>query len=323
MRSLAALALLTIVAAARAQEVEPNNSKATATTINLVPGGGFNGNATPPDGADPEDYYHLNIAASAPGIYLNELSLYNSYPATPTRHIGTMFGLAQSGGVIDPNSSVEFQKTNVALQMPNTTSVFYTFGAPTSLDYRVAGTNDYLYTYYYTRYNRVPAEMADLGTFAAGTITMSASGSNDSSLLVLDGDYRPIPGYSNDDSAAGGGATTLSYLRRSYAPGTYYLAASRGALATNLSAAPDDLAQNKPVLPYGGMLATTSTSNATYFNLTIADANRSVPLGVGASTVRSRVDFYRFTVAQPVPEPATLAALGLGALGLLRRRRSA
>lgn len=54
---------------------------------------------------------------------------------------------------------------------------------------------------------------------------------------------------------------------------------------------------------------------------TIADGAGGSLAATYARTTKGGVGFYSFTV-NPVPEPAILAALGLGAAALIRRRHA-
>ena len=61
------------------------------------------------------------------------------------------------------------------------------------------------------------------------------------------------------------------------------------------------------------------------FNSTTGSTFRTIDLGTGAATAGTAIAGTRLALiaAQPVPEPTTMVALGLGAAALLRRRRKA
>lgn len=75
----------------------------------------------------------------------------------------------------------------------------------------------------------------------AGQITISTMGQTtvDTTIHVYDGNFTALPGYSNDDETFTS-TTQQSYLRRNYAPGTYYVAVGRSNTAWEIPAPGDD-----------------------------------------------------------------------------------
>src|SRR5262245_36782731 len=81
-------------------EVEPNDSKATATPVTLTCGDTLSGTTTGggttgAGDAGSADYFLLTTPTAAPGIYFYTLTLSSPTPG----HTGTLRGLAQAAGV--------------------------------------------------------------------------------------------------------------------------------------------------------------------------------------------------------------------------------
>ena len=319
------LAALGVTAAAHAQfvETEPNDSKAAANAFSVVPGSTITGNSTGASitvaGTTSVDEFLLNFGASAPAIYRNQLTLTTTGTALNT---GSLRGLTQSVTTgITAGTDATIQGTATAVRY----NQFYSFGAATSLYYRVTGSSTTTADYTSTL-TRTAVTPTDLGLFAPGTITFNTGTTSavDTSLLILDSGFNAIANYSNEDAAiatTGGTSSFSSYLSRTYAAGTYYLAISNFSLSSNLAAATDDNYKATPVFDSAGLVANSSTATGLNLGFTVADANGTQSIA-GTKAAAYDVNFYKFTVgAAPVPEPATMAVLGLGALGLLRRKR--
>jgi|CXWL01.1.fsa_nt_gi hypothetical protein len=322
---LAVLAFAAVTANAQFNESEGNDSKAAANIFSgLVNGSTITGNSTSASTTG-LDYFRIGTAAAAPGIYQYRMLL-NS---TTAGHTGTIRGLGQvaaaagtwPGPVGTPNTTdTTIQTGFVAAGATTRMNQWYGFGASEEIYYRVAGISTTTANYVATL-ERTTITPVDLGNFAPGLIdirTWNQGHTTDTDLWIYDSNFNAIPGYGNDDESlnSGGGnpgTTFTSVLRRTYAPGTYYLALSNFQLANNMGSPCDDDFRTGSMLDFPNALANSSSSS----NLNMAFAVNGTQFAA-TKVNRFDVNFYKFNV---VPEPATMAVLGLGIIPFLRRRK--
>lgn len=312
-------------------EVEPNDTKAQANVVTLAATDGVSGNSIAATGAG-LDYFRVRTALSPIGIYRHRMVLtMASGTAFPTV---TLRGLNQTapppgpwpGPVGTPGTTdTTFQTASTALVTNARTVQWYGFGKSEELYYRVAGTATTTpdYTAVLETVPVVPTAVS--GTFNAGSISIStvAQGhTTDTDLWVYDSNFNAIAGYGNDDESVvggspGGGTTLQSYLSRTYAPGTYYIALSNFQLGNNMGSPSDDDFGTGALMDFPNVLVNSSTTVNLNMTFTISDGANTVQVSntkVGAFDV----NFFSFTV---VPTPGTLALLGLSGLAMIRRRR--
>jgi len=303
-------------------ESEDNDSKVLADAFSLAAGDRIIGNSqgaviTGGGGATSADYFLVATAAAAPGIYRYRLTLTTAGTAG---HIGTIRGLTTTTGVPNAGTDVALQ-TSSASTTPARFNQWYGFGGGESIYYRVAGVTATTADYEATL-ERSVITPTNIGSFAAGSIRITTMGQTtaDTEIAVYDSNFNAMDGYLNDDETTGTN-TSQSNLVRDYAPGTYYLAVTGFNLASNLGSPADDDFRTGSVFDNPGAILNSSTTINQDLDFAITDSAQFTftsanQLKVGAYDV----NFYEFTV---VPEPATMAALGLGAIALLRRRRKA
>jgi hypothetical protein len=322
--------LAAVVSATDFFETEGNDSKATANFFTLASGDRIIGNSISA-ATTGLDYFLVRTTAAVPGIYLNQMVL--STTGT-VGHTSTLRGLNQTGtaatwaaGNVVPGTGGTIGTTDTTLQSNLTTvtnarlTQWYTFGAAADIYYRVAGTatttSDYTATY-----SSSSVSATNIGTFQPGSInitTINQGHTTDTDLWVYDSNFNPIAGYGNDDTFDSlGVAINRSNLTRTYAAGTYYLALSTFNLANNQASPTDERFPTAAVTDFGGVVLNTSTTLNANISFAVTDSS-GIPLQVAATHAAAfDVNFYSFTV---VPEPASMAALGLGTLALLRRFR--
>jgi hypothetical protein len=323
--------------AAVVAEIEPNDSKATATPAVLAIGDALTGNTTGSSvvtaGTTSADYFRLTTLVQAPGIYRNRLTLTTTGAAG---HVGSIRGLGQiatntgnsSGpGLPDALALDNTAQSSSATSTPARFNQFYTFGPAASLYYRVAGTTSTTGDYTSTLTQDVVTPTS-LGSFPAGSITLTntqLTSTQDTEVVVYDSALTPIAGYLNDDFLDGtvtqtGGSTLNSLLTRTYTPGTYYVAISNFNLADSQLSPSDEGTANANYLDFPGVMINSSTT-----------AFASIPFSLisGAGTTNftatkpGAFDVYwaTFTITA-VPEPTSLMTLGgMAVLGLRRRAR--
>ncbi len=322
MKPLALLPLLAASAttlAATFNETEPNDSKATANALSLAPGdivaGTSTGSSATVPGVGSIDYFRLGFAAAAPGIYLNTLTL-NAQASGA--FLGQIVGFTQTNGVVNPDQ-ITAQVSSINETNNDRVNRFYSFGAPFTVNYSVSGsastTNPYAATY-----TRTAVAPVALGALSAGNVVIStAAGNVDSELALYDANFNLVA--QNDDEISSTNTVGTSRIAANLAPGTYTLAVSNINLATNAPSDANDAFRGGNVLDGPGFVLNSSSGQNLSIPVAFTDAAGASLSATYLKTNKYGVGFYSFTVAQPVPEPATLAALGFGAAALLRRRR--
>lgn len=296
-------------------EVEPNDSKATANAFTLGDGDSVRGTSTSATGAG-LDYFRITNTARPLAIYRHRLVL-NS---TTAGHTATLRGLSQTSGpaglpgTINAGTDVTFQSSFILPGGTARMNQWYGFGKGEQVYYRVAGTANTTAQYTATL-ETAAVEVTDLGDFNPGSITISSVNmghTTDTDLWIYDANLNAIDGYGNDDTL--NPSTSLqSFLRRDYAPGDYYIAISNYNTANNLASPGYDDFRSGNVMDFPGILANSSSTGN--LNLGFEIFNDSLPFKEGAFDVW----WGKFTV---IPSPGAMSLLALGGLAALRRRRA-
>ncbi len=337
MSTIAAAALAVLPAMAQFTETEGNDSKGTANAFTMGHGNTITGNSIASTGAG-LDYFRVTTTAAALGIYRHRMILTTAGTAG---HTGTLRGLNVSGGVAGgANGTVGTTDTTIQTSSTTTTPArfnqWYGFGKSEEMYYRVTGgtttTADYVATLETT-----PITPVDLGLFQPGSwdfttydLAKSPSGTTfsytDTEVWLYDANFQTMGAWNNDDWFPA--STTHAFhseLHLNLAPGRYYLAVSQFNLANNVVGdALHEAGPNDSVMDFANSLVESSS--------TITHGSPALPVSLDFSITDSN-GTQIFDAEKPyaygaywatfnvVPEPATLAVLGLGVLPLLRRRR--
>ena len=273
--TVSSLALAPAAALAGNSETEPNDTKAQANVFALpaVSTPAFiNGNSQSSAGAG-LDYFRVTTAAQGTaGFYRHRLIIQSAIPG----HTGTLRGLTQTGGVIDPASDVEFQASTPTTVPPRFVQ-WYTSQAPADIYVRIAGTpattGDYMLDYEVTT-----APEIGLGALVNGNITVSTVGQTgeDTDLWIYDMNRAAIPDWGNDDEFMG--PTLQSTLTRNYQSGTFYVGISTFNMGNSLPSPADDDYRNGNVLDFPGAIANNVTTTNQDVDLVFTDINGPHPL---------------------------------------------
>lgn len=332
------IALSTVSFAALFPETEPNNTKAAANAVAFVaPGdavtGLSTGTSTTATGLATADNFLISFPAQSAGIYRNRLTLTTNGTAG---HAGTIRGLTQTAagtnatgpGNINAGTDATVQ-TSSTLTTPVRFNQFYSFGAATSLNYRVTGATATTVGYVST-WSQEAVTPVSLGSFTEGSFTFTNFGLNstlDTEVLVLNSSFGVIG--SNDDVldvANGGpalptGSSGLnSFLPISLTPGTYYLAISNFNTSTSSASTANEGSADASVLDFAGAMVNSSTGVIAAIPFRIISPDGTLDF---QATKPGGYDVYfaSFTV-NVIPEPSALGLLAPVALLAARRRRA-
>jgi len=331
-RSSIALACATVVALAlgagqvRATdypEVEPNETKALATIPGaaLVPGDSLVGNttgATTTSGAATSvDTFLIQTGPLPLGVYRHRLVI----TSATVGHTGTIRATNQVAAAADTLPGIPWNgtvgtiggtadntgQTSVATSTPPRYNQWYGFGKQEQLYYRVAGVAATTANYFATL-ETVEITPTDIGIFREGLITINMTGqghTTDTDFWVYDDQLNAITGYGNDDASATlGGApiatTSLqSWLARTYAPGTYYIAVSNFSFTNNQPAASDDNFRSASIADFPNIALNSSSTTNVNIAFTITDSVGAVPVP-NTKVSQFDVNWFKFTV-EPLP----------------------
>ncbi len=339
MKRVSFLALLALSGAAFAQvslnESEPNDTRAIADDYGAFETVQGIGQGTRMNGAAAgNDVDRFRLYTAGRGEIQTESFILNRSTNT-----GGLYGRSlTAAGTADPTSDVKVQASVPWFNDPtgSTANSFITVGGTSSnIDYSIAGTaGGYQARYASFAYNSFDgtSPFTSVGTFF-GAITITAGSETVDSDIALIGSPLGTGGTrmrvlqaNNDSSATTLGSRVTGNYPVSQASGSiFYLAVAHKNLVTGLLPDADEFARtpNDPrthVFDSADALAGSSLESA-LIPITITDQ-------VGNTITRSPtlsnngVAIYAFRVMPaPVPEPATIAALGFGALALLKRRR--
>jgi hypothetical protein len=287
---LVAMAGLAGSVCAQTAEVEPNETKATATPVVLSgPGATITGNTTGASttaGATSLDTFRVKTPAAALGIYRHRLVLTSS----TLFHTGTIRGLSQTNRIINPGTDVVLQTSSTTSTPPRFVQ-WYGFGRQEEIYFRVTATTSSTADYTAT-YEQSPVTVVDLGNFFAGEITLgpAAGNTSDMDFWVYDSNLMPIATYGNDEP---------DVLTREYAPGVYYIAWALFAFGNDQPAAADDTWTTGTVLDFPNGAASGSSSTVANFGIKVTDPAAAVEIPL--SKTPFEVVWLKFTAVAGGP----------------------
>jgi hypothetical protein len=294
-------------------EAEPNDAKDFGTQVTVQPGESLVGTTIASTGIDnlsSPDYFLLRTAAAPLGIYRHSLRLTNW--GGNHNNSASLPGVAQTPvtpgapwpGAVGSATTTEVVGQNHQLDGTDRVSYWYGFGREEQVYYKVTGTAATTRPYI-AEFDTVPVVPVDLGSFVPGQITISTAGqghTNDTHVRVFDANLTPILGYSNDGASTNGGApanlNTTSFLRRDYAPGTYYMGISLINLATSMGAPCDDNVRAGFMLDFPDSALETGASTLTDISFSVTDA-AGLHAFPASRPGRAEIGWFRFTVAPP------------------------
>lgn len=327
MKYLMALAGATLLASASmAQFTEGTDfgsNKGTASAFSVVNGSTVDGGIS---SSSDVDYLKFDLASQTPAIYRNQLTTARRAGATVSTTT-TLRGLTTTGGTtVNAGTDTATQFSSAVGTNSDSLQQFFTFGAATSVYLRASGTSARDYRTTFTQTLVTPTAIS--GTFAPGSYTFTGNGVDgtsevDTEFVLYNSNFQ-IVGKNDDKSAT----SLASEFTTTLAAGTYFFAVSDWDLTHNEANSPSDgNLSGVDAMDFSGVLLNSSSSQTGFSQATIetnfALASPSGTVQVnGVKGERFGVNWYTFTVAEPVPEPASMVALGLGAFGLLRRKRA-
>jgi hypothetical protein len=275
-------------------ETEPNGTKAQANAFTVVDGDMITGTSTSSSGVG-LDYFKVKTGPLPLGVYRHRFVITTN---GSSGHVGTIHGLSQSGGVINPSSNVIVQMS-VLTTSPQRFNQWYGFGKEEEIYYRVYGAS-YTTQPYMATMSTVPVAVTNVpGSFNAGSITITTDGqghTTDTDLWVYDENLNAIVDYGNDDIDGG---IYRSRLTRTYAAGTYYLAVSNSNFANNLASPADDAYRGGVVMDFANAAANSSASFPLSVSFSITDSTL-VPVAVSSSKSDAfDINWFRFVVGTP------------------------
>jgi hypothetical protein len=328
-------------------EVEDNNTKAAANIfLGLLNGdrilGTSTGTSTTVAGIGSADYFRVGTAAATLGIYRHRLALTTAGTAG---HTGSLRGLTVSGGVGGTTTGTASPTSDATLQTSSSTTTparfvqWYGFGKGESINYRVTGgtstTSQYEATLETTSVTAVNLGSFNMGQIDITTFDLAKSPTGtatptytDTEMTLYDSSFNTLAAWNNDDWLPASTPHPFhSELHPVLGPGTYYLALSQFNLATNLvTTHVNEAGPNDSILDYGDAILTSSS--------TVTHGSPAVPVSLDFSMKDSIMGSPTiYDAAKPgaygvywacfevVPEPASMAVLGLGLLPFLRRRK--
>jgi hypothetical protein len=282
-------------------EVEPNNTRATATPATLAPGdtisGTTTGTSTLTGGASVDFFDITTTAPGTAGVYRYRLALTTTGTAG---HTGIIRGRTQTAGIVSATAEASFQTSTTATGTPARTVQWYSNGNASRILYRASGTATTTAPYAATLVRDPITPTVIAASQAAGTISISTVGQTgvtqtDTEIFLYDSNFNFIPNATNDEVPTPGTGAG-SRLTRSLTPGTYIIAVSSFNTSNSSASPTDERDPNYSVLEFPNALANSSTTLNQNVGFSITDGLGAVTTQAATKVGGFDVLFFQMTV---------------------------